>query len=72
MSLLQEMGRAYLALAHYDCKKAVQLLSSLPPHHMNTGWVKSHIGRAYYEMADYQKVSLHYASSLHHAGWLCK
>ena len=56
MTLLQDIGRGYLALAQYDCKKAIQLLSSLPPHHLNTGWVKCQIGRAYYEMADYQKV----------------
>ncbi|KAK2143694.1 hypothetical protein LSH36_819g00003 [Paralvinella palmiformis] len=55
MTLLQDIGRGYLALAQYDCKKAIQLLSSLPPHHLNTGWVKCQIGRAYYEMADYQK-----------------
>ena len=56
MALLQEVGRAYVALAHYDCKKAVQLFSALPLQHLNTGWVRCQIGRAYYEIAEYQKV----------------
>lgn len=39
MALLGDIGRAYVHLTHYDCAKALQLFSNLPPHHYNTGWV---------------------------------
>ncbi|XP_074644278.1 cell division cycle protein 27 homolog [Tubulanus polymorphus] len=55
MALLRDIGKAYLCLAQYDCKKAVQLLSELPPQHYNTGWVLCHIGRAFFEVAEYKK-----------------
>ena len=39
MALLGDIGKAYVCLTHYDCAKALQLFSSLPPQHYNTGWV---------------------------------
>ena len=56
-SLLQEMGRAYQALASYDCHKALEHFSSLPPRHYNTGWVLVHVAKAHFELAQYQKVT---------------
>ncbi|XP_071791626.1 cell division cycle protein 27 homolog [Asterias amurensis] len=55
LALLREIGRAYVALSQYDCRKAIALFSSLPPQHYNTGWVLSQVGRARYELAEYQK-----------------
>ncbi|XP_013383510.1 cell division cycle protein 27 homolog isoform X2 [Lingula anatina] len=55
MSLLQELGKAYLALAQYDCQRALELFGSLPAHQHQTGWVMAQIGRAHFEMAEYQK-----------------
>ncbi|XP_064646456.1 cell division cycle protein 27 homolog [Lineus longissimus] len=55
MTLLRDIGKAYLHLSQYDCKKAVQLFSELPPQHLNTGWVLCQIGRAYFEIAEYKK-----------------
>ena len=57
MSLLQGLGRAYSALAQFECKRALELFSALPPQHYNTGWVTCQVGRAHFEMAEYQKVS---------------
>ena len=56
MSLLVEVGKAHLALAQFECEKAVQLFTELPPRHYNTGWVLAQVGRAYFEMDDYKKV----------------
>uniref|UniRef100_A0A667WZ15 Cell division cycle protein 27 homolog n=1 Tax=Myripristis murdjan TaxID=586833 RepID=A0A667WZ15_9TELE len=53
MALLRELGRGYQALCSYNCREAVSILSSLPPQHYNTGWVLTHIGRAYFELAEY-------------------
>uniref|UniRef100_A0A7N5ZW15 Cell division cycle protein 27 homolog n=1 Tax=Anabas testudineus TaxID=64144 RepID=A0A7N5ZW15_ANATE len=53
MALLRELGRGYQALCSYNCRDAINILTSLPPQHYNTGWVLTHIGRAYFELAEY-------------------
>ena len=58
MSLLREMGKGYLALCSYNCKEAINILSHLPSHHYNTGWVLCQIGRAYFELSEYMQVSI--------------
>ncbi|KAB0400607.1 hypothetical protein E2I00_009132, partial [Balaenoptera physalus] len=55
MSLLREMGKGYLALCSYNCKEAINILSHLPSHHYNTGWVLCQIGRAYFELSEYMQ-----------------
>jgi len=55
MGLLQSVGRAYSALCQFDCPAALQLFSSPPANHYHTGWVLCQVGRAHFEMADYQK-----------------
>lgn len=55
MALLRDMGSAYQQLAQYNCERAIELLSALPTQHYRTGWVLSHIGKAYFEMNDYQQ-----------------
>ncbi|XP_015678739.1 cell division cycle protein 27 homolog [Protobothrops mucrosquamatus] len=55
MTLLRDMGKGYLALCSYNCKEAIHILSHLPSHHYNTGWVLCHIGRAYFELAEYMQ-----------------
>lgn len=56
MLLLQDVGKAYLALSQYECPKALQLFSNLPSHHYHTGWVLCQVGRAHFEMAQYSQV----------------
>ncbi|XP_067869192.1 cell division cycle protein 27 homolog [Heterodontus francisci] len=55
MNLLREMGKGYLALSSYNCKEAIGILSQLPSHHYNTGWVLCQIGRAHFELAEYMQ-----------------
>ncbi|XP_048869319.1 cell division cycle protein 27 homolog isoform X2 [Brienomyrus brachyistius] len=55
MSLMREMGKGYLALCTYNCKEAINILSQLPSHHYNTGWVLGQIGRAHFELAEYMQ-----------------
>ena len=57
MKLLLGVGKAYAALAQYDCRRSIQLFEELPEHQYNTAWVLTHIGRAYFERGDFQKVS---------------
>ena len=59
MNLLEQIGNAYLALSQYDCKRSIEMFESLPPQHYNTGWVLCQVGRAYFELADYQKVTIY-------------
>jgi anaphase-promoting complex subunit 3 len=55
MALMQELGTAYLHLSQFNCRKAIDCLNNLPPQHYNTGWVLSLLGKAYYELTDYQQ-----------------
>lgn len=55
LHLLQMVGKAYQALAQYDCRKAISYFQELPVHQYNTGWVLCHVGRAYSELAEYSK-----------------
>lgn len=57
MALLRELGRGYLALCSYNCREAINILTSLPPQHYNTGWVLTHIGKGYFELAEYTQVT---------------
>uniref|UniRef100_A0A8C1W7K3 Cell division cycle protein 27 homolog n=1 Tax=Cyprinus carpio TaxID=7962 RepID=A0A8C1W7K3_CYPCA len=45
----------YLALCSYNCREAINILSQLPSHHYNTGWVLGQIGRAHFELAEYMQ-----------------
>ena len=56
MSLLKLIGQAYVHLSSYECKQALNVFSSLAPHHYNTGWVLTQVGRAHFELAEYQLV----------------
>ena len=58
MTLMRDIGRGYLALCAYNCKEAISILSQLPSHHYNTGWVLGQIGRAHFELAEYMQVRL--------------
>lgn len=61
MSLLRELGMAYQHLSQFNCTQAVEILSVLPKHHYNTGWVLSMLARAHYEMNDYKKAANFFA-----------
>lgn len=55
MALLRELGTAYLHLSQFNCRKAIDCLNNLPPQQFNTGWVLSLLGKAYYELTEYQQ-----------------
>lgn len=54
---MRDIGRGYLALCSYNCREAINILSQLPSHHYNTGWVLGQVGRAHFELAEYMQVS---------------
>lgn len=54
MSLLRDMGKAYLHFSQFECQEAIDELRALPEHHRDTCWVYIMIGRAFFEMADYE------------------
>lgn len=55
MSLLRDLGMAYQLLSQFNCNQAVEILSVLPGHHYNTGWVLSMLAKAHFEMNDHKK-----------------
>ncbi|GIY69720.1 cell division cycle protein 27 homolog [Caerostris darwini] len=55
MTLMQELGKAQLYLGHYYCRKALEVLNNLPPQHYETGWVLTTMGKAHFELAEYNQ-----------------
>lgn len=53
LSLYQELGHAYVALASFECKKSLSLFETLQPCHYNTCWVLSQVARSHFELAQY-------------------
>lgn len=56
LSLLRDIGDAYLALQTYDIKSAVEKFENIPHHQYKTGWVLAELGKAYLELSEHQKV----------------
>lgn len=56
MHLLRNMGQAYLYLSHFECKKAIEELQSLPGHHYETAWVYSMLGKPNFTKTFYTKI----------------
>lgn len=56
LSLLKQFGSAYSLLCSYRCQEAIAAFHKLPPAQFNTGWVLCQLGRAHYEIVDYQGV----------------
>uniref|UniRef100_A0A146LB22 Cell division cycle protein 27 homolog n=5 Tax=Lygus hesperus TaxID=30085 RepID=A0A146LB22_LYGHE len=55
ITLMRELGQGFLYLSQFECKKAIEVFKSLSPHHQNTGWVLTLIGKAYFESADFKQ-----------------
>lgn len=53
MSLLKDIGNAYVNLSKFECTKAIECFNNLSPAQRNTGWVLAMIAKAYYELPDY-------------------
>lgn len=56
MQLFQDMGKAQLNLGQYSCREAIEVLKCLPPQHYETGWVLTTLGKAHFELAEYNEV----------------
>ncbi|KAL3785176.1 hypothetical protein ACHAW5_011201 [Stephanodiscus triporus] len=54
LELLCCLGAGYKFLCQYRSRDALVLFRTLPIEQINTGWVQHQIGKAYFEMSDYQ------------------
>lgn len=57
MQLLQELGKARLYLGQYQCRQAIEALEALPHHQYSTGWVLAALGKAHFELGEYDKAA---------------
>ncbi|XP_050044601.1 cell division cycle protein 27 homolog isoform X2 [Dermacentor andersoni] len=57
MQLLQDLGKARLYLGQYRCRQAIETLEALQPHQYSTGWVLAALGRAHFELGEYDKAA---------------
>lgn len=53
MSLLKDLGNAYLLQSKYDNKEAIACFKELQARHFNSSWVQGQIALAHYEQRDY-------------------
>ena len=60
MQLLRLLGNAYVEFSKYNCKKASQILESLPYHHLETGWVYGLLGRIRFEQGQYKEAKSYF------------
>ena len=56
MSLLQDMGKAYIAQCQFEGHKALNLYAEINPRHQNTSWVQCQIAKVHFVMAEYKEV----------------
>ncbi|KAG5897142.1 hypothetical protein JTB14_020871 [Gonioctena quinquepunctata] len=61
MSLLSDIGQAYLDLSQFECASAIDRLNSLPPNQFNTSWIYCLLGLAYFEQSDYEASIKHFS-----------
>ncbi|GFG36974.1 hypothetical protein Cfor_05395 [Coptotermes formosanus] len=72
MALLRELGTAYLHLSQFNCRKAIDCLNNLPPQQYNTGWVLSLLGKAYYELTEYQQAVRYFSEVREREPYRCQ
>ena len=47
------MGEAFVFLARFHCQAAIGAFEAIEAHHRETPWVMGSIGRAHFEMGEY-------------------
>lgn len=57
LSLLTPLLEGYRHLCMYRCRQGLQSLQSLPHEQYHTGWVLCAVGRAFFELVDYQQAA---------------
>lgn len=58
LRLLSTFGSIYQKQCMYMCREALSMLEQLPAAQLASGWAQQQIGRAHFEMADYNLVRL--------------
>lgn len=54
MTLLRDLGKGYLHLAHYECQEAIRCFEEIPLQHTQSSWVQSMIAMAHHEQRQYE------------------
>ncbi|CAG9856673.1 unnamed protein product [Phyllotreta striolata] len=60
MYLFREVGQAYLDLSQFECSSAIDRLNDLPANQLDTSWIQSLLGLAYFEQSDYENSVKHF------------
>jgi len=58
MCLVRRCAAAYFELSRYSCKKAMNLVDTLPSKVQGGSWALCLFGRCFYELAEYEVVSV--------------
>lgn len=63
MNLLQTLASAANFSSQFESQKAIQVLLTLPPKHLKSGYVQSALGKCYFELAQYTQAIKYYEES---------
>jgi len=55
LSLLSTLGSAYCMLSQYKSSQSLKVIRRVSQSQFETGWCQHHVGRAYFELANYPK-----------------
>lgn len=59
LALLHVCGVGYMYLCQYKCHEAISAFGQLETEQYETGWTMSKIGRAHFELVEYNEVMYH-------------
>ncbi|CAG2116614.1 unnamed protein product, partial [Medioppia subpectinata] len=66
LDLMVQLGTALQHLGQFECREAIDALESLPMNHLNTGWVLTALGRAYFEKSRYEEAVKYFTEAHRH------
>lgn len=56
-ALLQQLGEGFRHLSMFRCQEALQAFARLSHAHYGTGWVLTQVGKACFEIVDYNQAA---------------
>lgn len=63
MNVLRTLAKAANYLSQFESQKAIQVLLTLPPKHLKSGYVLSTLGKCHFELAQYTQAIKYYEES---------
>ncbi|XP_040564895.1 cell division cycle protein 27 homolog isoform X1 [Lepeophtheirus salmonis] len=60
LSLLKTLGTAFLEYSQFNCRKSLNILDDVSPHHRNKGWTLGLVAKNHYELGEYKEAKKYF------------